>query len=86
MVESSLLQRLGLAIGDSLEIGSARFTVAGVLVREPDRTGGLVTLGPHVLVGDRALERTGLLQIGSRVRYRTLTRLPATVTRSRRRG
>jgi putative ABC transport system permease protein len=80
VVESSLLQRLGLAIGDSLEIGSARFTVTGVLVREPDRTGGLVTLGPHVLVGDRALERTGLLQIGSRVRYRTLTRLPATVT------
>ncbi len=69
VVESSLLQRLGLAIGDS-----------GVLVREPDRAGGLVTLGPHVLVGDRALERTGLLQIGSRVRYRTLTRLPAAVT------
>ena len=80
VVEAPLLQRLGVALGDSLEIGSARFIVTGVLVREPDRAGGLVTLGPHVLVADRTLERTGLLQIGSRVRYRTLTRLPAGVT------
>jgi putative ABC transport system permease protein len=76
VVETPLLQRLGLSVGDELEIGSARFLVTGVLVREPDRAGGLITLGPHVLVGDRALERTGLVQTGSRVRYRTLVRLP----------
>jgi len=80
VVEAPLLQRLGLAVGGELEIGSARFIVTGVLVREPDRAGGLVTLGPHVLVGDRALERTGLVQTGSRVRYRTLVRLPAEMT------
>ena len=76
-VEAPLLERLGIAVGDALEIGSARVVVTGVLVREPDRAGGLVTLGPHVLVADRTLTRTGLLQIGSRVRYRTLVRLPA---------
>ena len=80
VVEAPLLQRLGIAVGDPLVIGSAHFTVTGVLVREPDRAGGLVTLGPHVLVGADALERTGLLQIGSRVRYRTLTRLPVGMT------
>ena len=80
VVEAALLQRLGIAPGDALEIGSARFIVTGVLVREPDRAVSLVTLGPHVLVAEQALERTGLIQFGSRVRYRTLTRLPADMT------
>jgi len=80
VVEARLLERLGLAVGDPLVVGAARFTVTGVLVREPDRSMGLVTLGPRVLIGGPALERTGLLQVGSRVRYRTLARLPAGVT------
>src|SRR5207302_5354215 len=80
VVEAPLLQRLGIAVGDPLVIGSARFIVTGVLVREPDRPVGLVTLGPRVIVAADALERTGLLQVGSRVRYRTLARLPAAVT------
>jgi len=77
VVEARLLERLGLAIGDPLVVGDARFTITGVLVREPDRPTGLVTLGPRVLVAGPALERTGLVQVGSRVRYRTLVRLPA---------
>jgi len=80
VVEARLLERLGIAVGDPLEIGSARFTVTGVLVREPDRSAGLVTLGPRMVVAAHSLERTGLLQIGSRVRYRTLARLPSEMT------
>jgi putative ABC transport system permease protein len=80
VVEAPLLQRLGLAVGDPLLIGSARFVITGVLVREPDRPVGLVTLGPRVIVAADALARTELLQIGSRVRYRTLARLPDGLT------
>ena len=80
LVESRLLERLGIGVGDTLVIGRARFVVSGVLVREPDRSVGLVTLGPRVLVAAPALPRTGLVQIGSRVRYRTLARLPAELT------
>ena len=80
VVEAPLLERLGIAVGDPLLIGSARFIVTGVLVREPDRPVGLVTLGPRVIIAAAALERTRLLQIGSRVRYRTLVRLAAGVT------
>src|SRR5712692_6347380 len=80
VVEARVLERLGLSVGDPLVVGTAGFTVAGVLVREPDRPTGLVTLGPRVLIAGPALERTGLLQVGSRVRYRTLVRLPAGVT------
>jgi putative ABC transport system permease protein len=80
LVESRLLERLGIGVGDPLVIGRARFIVTGVLVREPDRSVGLVTLGPRVLVAAPTLPRTGLVQIGSRVRYRTLARLPAEQT------
>src|SRR5262249_60990580 len=79
VVEAPLIERLGIAVGDPLLIGSARFIVTGVLVREPDRPVGLVTLGPRVIIAAGALQRTGLLQVGSRVRYRTLARLGAGV-------
>jgi putative ABC transport system permease protein len=77
VVEPRLLERLGLTVGDPLIVGATRFRVAAVLVREPDRPTGLVSLGPRALVSGTALERTELLQVGSRVRYRTLVRLPA---------
>ncbi len=75
LVEATLLARLRLAVGDALDVGAARLTVTGVLEYEPDRA-GLVALGPRVLVGAPALERTGLVQPGSRIRYRVLVRLP----------
>jgi putative ABC transport system permease protein len=77
LVEAPLLARLGLAVGDRLVIGTASFTVRGIITREPDRSAGLLSFGPRVLIADAALESTGLVQFGSRVRYRTLVRLPA---------
>lgn len=77
LVEAPLLTRLGLSVGDRLMIGDATFTIRGTIVREPDRAGGLLTLGPRVLIADDALEATGLVQFGSRVRHRALVRLPA---------
>lgn len=75
LVEAPLLARLGLAVGDRLVVGTAVFTIRGVIAREPDRAGGLLTLGPRVLVADDALDATGLVQFGSRVRHRELVRL-----------
>jgi putative ABC transport system permease protein len=77
LVEAPLLARLGLAVGDRLVVGAATFTIRGVVAREPDRAGGLLTLGPRVLIADGALDATGLVQFGSRVRHRALVRLPA---------
>jgi putative ABC transport system permease protein len=76
VVQQETLERLGLRVGDSLALGAATFTVRGVVEREPDRSAGLITLGPRVFVAEGAIERTGLVQIGSRVRYRALVRLP----------
>jgi putative ABC transport system permease protein len=78
VVQRETLERLGLRVGDTLRLGTAMFTVRGVVEREPDRSASLVTLGPRVFVADDAIDRTGLVQIGSRVRYRALVRLPQT--------
>ena len=75
LVHESLLLRLGLAVGDRMRIGDAEVTVSGRIVVEPDRTAGVFSLGPRVLVTAGDLARTGLVQPGSRVRYRTLLRL-----------
>ena len=79
VVQQEALERLGLRVGDRLTLGSATFTVRGVVEREPDRSASLVTLGPRVFVAPDAIEGTGLVQVGSRVRYRALVRLPATL-------
>ena len=76
VVQRETLERLGLRPGDRLALGRATFTVRGIVEREPDRAASLVTLGPRVFIAGDALERTGLVQIGSRVRYRVLVRLP----------
>jgi putative ABC transport system permease protein len=75
-VHPELLGQLGLAIGDTLAIGRARFTVAGVITDEPDRSVQAFSAGPRVVVGGAFLDATELVQPGSRVRYRTLVRLP----------
>jgi len=76
LVHETLLARLGLAVGGRLHVGAAAFTVAGVIRREPDRSVGIFSVGPRVLMSSGDLDRTDLVRPGSRVRYRTLLRLP----------
>ncbi len=77
LVHPSLLVRLGLAVGDELRIGERPFTISGVIAEEPDRSLGVFSLGPRVLIASDDLDRTGLIQLGSRVRYRAMIRLPS---------
>ncbi len=76
LVHESLLARLGLRVGDRLRVGTADLTISGVILKEPDRAVGVFSLGPRVLIAAADLEGTGLIRPGSRVRYRTLFRLP----------
>jgi len=87
LVGPELLQRLGLAVGSRLRVGSADFVIAGTVLSEPDRLEVGFALGPRVLMSLPALERTGLVGLGSRVSYRVLVRLadgtaPAAVERA----
>ncbi len=71
IAEPSLLARLGLAPGDGIEVGEARFIVRGVIHREPDRIASVSAFGPRLLIADDALVATGLVQPGSLYRHAT---------------
>lgn len=76
VVQEAFLIRMGLAPGDRFTIGRAEFAAVAILRAEPDRAAGAFSLGPRVLVSRPALEAAGLIQPGSRVRYRILLRAP----------
>lgn len=71
VVEDRLLHRLGVGQGARVRIGDADFEIRGTIAREPDRLGdgGLVGLGPKVVVSAAAMASTGLIRPGSLVRY-----------------
>ncbi|MBI4873273.1 MAG: FtsX-like permease family protein [Acidobacteria bacterium] len=75
-VSDDLLPRLGLAPGSPVRLGSAEFTVCGVVRLEPDRMTGSLNVGPRVLISRQGLERTGLMIEGSRASHRILFKLP----------
>jgi putative ABC transport system permease protein len=75
LVHPSLLQRLGASVGDRMKIGDAEFVISGVIRQEPDRSVGVFSLGPRVMIAAEDLAATGLVRPGSRVRHRVLFRL-----------
>jgi len=80
LVHPSLLQKLGAAVGDRLKIGEADFVISGVIRQEPDRSVGVFSLGPRVMIAPEDLPGTKLVRPGSRVRHRVLFRVPAGTT------
>ena len=80
LVHPSLLQRLGASVGDRMKIGDADFVISGVIRQEPDRSVGVFSLGPRVMIAAEDLAATGLVRPGSRVRHRVLFRLPPGVS------
>jgi putative ABC transport system permease protein len=74
-VDEGLLARLGLALGDELRIGEARYAVRATIQAEPDRGSSVFTLGPRVLVAAASLAATGLVREGSLIRYHYRLRL-----------
>jgi putative ABC transport system permease protein len=82
-VDSVLLARLDLKIGDRVTVGSATFQIRSVLKTEPDKLGGGVGLGPRFLVSEAGLRATELLQPGSLVRWIYRVKLPDTASGAR---
>jgi putative ABC transport system permease protein len=70
VVHPILLERLGVAVGDSIRLGSTAVPILGVLVREPDTISDRMTYGARVFVSLATLESTGLVQPGSLIRWR----------------
>jgi putative ABC transport system permease protein len=71
-LDASMLQALKLSPGQPITLGTAEFTVAKVLLFEPDRGGDLFHIAPRLMMNLEDLPATGLLSPGSRVRHRLL--------------
>jgi putative ABC transport system permease protein len=76
LVEENLLGRLELSVGDVLRVGATTFDVRGIIEDEPDRVAGGFRYGPRVMVASQALKETGLVQLGSLIRYHYRLALP----------
>lgn len=71
-VDSRLLTRLNLQIGDAVDIGARQFIVAARVVKDVDQSLGFASFAPRVLMNEADLASTGLLQEGSRISYRIM--------------
>jgi len=75
VVDPILLERLGLKIGDRLSIGTAEIPVRATLEAEPDSIADRLTFGPRVFLTHETMQRTGLVQPGSLIRWRYAVKL-----------
>lgn len=75
-VEGAVLDRLGLKLGDRIEIGGEAFVLRARIEREPDQSFGGLIFGPSVIISDKALAGAGLIAPGALVAYKYRLRLP----------
>ncbi len=69
-VDAGVLESLGLAQGDALQLGDRRLQISAVIAQEPDRGAGFMNFSPRVMLNQADLAATGLVQPASRVTYR----------------
>ncbi len=71
-LDARLMSALHLKPGDRLQLGTRRLHVQQVLSYEPDRGGDFFSIAPRLMMRLSDLPSTGLVQIGSRLRYHLL--------------
>ncbi|MEW5916282.1 MAG: FtsX-like permease family protein [Gemmatimonadota bacterium] len=67
LVDTTLLIAINANIGDSVQLGYAKFLIAGTLGKVPGEPDIAAAIGPRVLIGRDFAEATGLLVFGSRL-------------------
>ncbi len=78
VVAEEFLIRMNAHVGQSLRLGGVSFRITSILKQEPDRITAGAGLGPRVMITQASLQKTGLVQYGSRVSERLLVKLPET--------
>ncbi len=69
-VDATVLEALNVRVGDAVLLGHSRFTISALLTQEPDRGAGLSSFTPRVMVNEKDIAATQLVQPASRVQYR----------------
>ena len=70
--DARLMQRLGVQLGDEVNIGTLHLRLAAEVVRDVDQSVGFASFAPRVLLNAADLPASGLVQEGSRINYRLL--------------
>jgi putative ABC transport system permease protein len=65
VADPEVLDRLGLKLGDRVQVGALVYQLRAVISREPDRGADAFLLGPRLMVARASLAETGLVQPGS---------------------
>jgi putative ABC transport system permease protein len=71
-VDANLLSGLQLTPGQTLRLGDMTFTIAALIVAEPDRGASFMNFAPRVMLSESDLAATHLIRYGSRATYRLL--------------
>ena len=69
LVDEALMLQFGAAVGDTIKIGDTVFRIGGRLLRIPGENALFSDIQPRVYISMSYLDRTGLIQRGSRVTY-----------------
>ncbi|WP_026836808.1 ABC transporter permease [Gillisia sp. JM1] len=69
LVDATLMLQLGLKTGDRIKIGEISIPIAGTLISVPGSTSIFSSIAPPVLMPYELIEKTGLVQTGSRIGY-----------------
>ena len=77
VMDRVLVDRLGLAVGDTFKLGLQEFRLGAVLLREPDSATGGFSLGPRTIVLTEGLAGSGLIEPGTLYDTAYRMRLPA---------
>lgn len=70
LVDQTLMLQYEAQVGDSIKVGEMTFAIAGVLLKAPGQTGLTSSVAPSVYIPMSFLDKTGLMQKGSRIAYR----------------
>nr|WP_246455044.1 FtsX-like permease family protein [Thalassotalea piscium] len=71
-VEATVLSRMQVSLGDTIEIGVLPLTIAGILTDIPDRSYRAFIAGPSIFLHVDDMMKTELIQPGSRISYKYL--------------
>jgi len=71
-LEAKGLRQLELTLGDSIEVGVMRFKITGVITQIPDASFSVFSSGPVVFINSQDIQKTELIQPGSRLSYKYL--------------
>jgi putative ABC transport system permease protein len=70
LVDATLMLQYGLKPGDSIKIGLVTLPINGSITSGPGSTGISASVAPPVYIPYGSIEKTGLIQTGSRIQYK----------------